>query len=68
MEKKQAKSEYITAKITVGNLKLFYEDNGVGISDTLRPKLFTEGLSTGKGTSYGLFLIKKVSRVLWLDN
>ena len=45
----------------VGNLKLFYEDNGIGVPDAIRPKLFTEGLSTGKGTRYGLFLIKKVS-------
>jgi signal transduction histidine kinase len=45
----------------VGNLKLFYEDDGIGILDAIRPKLFTEGFSTGKGTGYGLFLIKKVT-------
>jgi PAS domain S-box-containing protein len=45
----------------VGNLKLFYEDNGIGAPDAIRPKLFTEGFSTGKGSGYGLFLIKKVS-------
>ena len=44
----------------VGNLKLFYEDNGIGIRDAIRPKLFSEGFSTGKGSGYGLFLIKKV--------
>lgn len=45
----------------VGNLKLFCEDDGIGILDAIRPKLFTEGFSTGKGTGYGLFLIKKVT-------
>jgi PAS domain S-box-containing protein len=45
----------------VGNLKLFYEDNGIGVPDAIRPKLFTEGLGKAKGTGYGLFLIKKVS-------
>ena len=45
----------------VGNLKLFCEDDGIGILDSIRPKLFTEGFSTGKGTGYGLFLIKKVT-------
>ena len=45
----------------MGNLKLFYEDDGIGIQDAIRPKLFTEGVSTGKGTGYGLFLIKKVT-------
>ena len=45
----------------LGNLKLFYEDDGIGILDAIRPKLFTEGFSTGKGTGYGLFLIKKVT-------
>ena len=44
----------------VGELKIFYEDDGIGILDVIRSKLFTEGFSTGKGTGYGLFLIKKV--------
>ncbi|MBE3116747.1 PAS domain S-box protein [Candidatus Bathyarchaeota archaeon] len=41
-------------------LKLFYEDNGVGIPDANKPKLFTEGFNTGKSTGLGLFLIKKI--------
>ena len=44
-------------------LKLFYEDNGVGISDANKPKLFHEGFSTGKSTGLGLFLIKKMVEV-----
>ncbi len=44
-----------------GNLKLFYEDDGIGILAAIRPKLFAESISTGKGSGYGLFLIKKVT-------
>lgn len=40
------------------NLKLVYEDNGVGIPDEMRPNLFKEGY--GKGTGYGLYLTKKL--------
>jgi PAS domain S-box-containing protein len=39
-------------------LKLIYEDDGVGISDEVRSKLFTEGF--GRGTGYGLYLIKRI--------
>jgi PAS domain S-box-containing protein len=41
-------------------LKLFYEDNGIGVSEADKPKLFHEGFSTGKSTGLGLFLIKKM--------
>ena len=44
-------------------LKLFYEDNGLGISEANKPKLFHEGFSTGKSTGLGLFLIKKMVEV-----
>jgi PAS domain S-box-containing protein len=44
-------------------LKLFYEDNGVGIPEADKPKLFHEGFSTGKSTGLGLFLIKKMVEV-----
>jgi signal transduction histidine kinase len=44
-----------------GQLKIFYEDDGTGIPDAVRPKLFTEGCTTGQGTGYGLYLIRKVS-------
>ena len=39
-------------------LRLIYEDNGVGVSDDLKGKLFTEGF--GKGTGYGLYLIRRI--------
>jgi len=44
-------------------VKLFYEDNGVGISKANKPKLFHEGFTTGKSTGLGLFLIKKMVEV-----
>ena len=44
-------------------VKLFYEDNGVGISEANKPKLFHEGFTTGKSTGLGLFLIKKMVEV-----
>ena len=46
-----------------GGVKLFYEDNGVGISKANKPKLFHEGFTTGKSTGVGLFLIKKMVEV-----
>jgi signal transduction histidine kinase len=39
-------------------LKVVYEDDGVGIPDGEKLKLFSEGY--GKGTGYGLYLIKKI--------
>jgi signal transduction histidine kinase len=39
-------------------LRLIYEDNGVGIPENIRENLFKEGY--GKGTGYGLYLIKKI--------
>ena len=41
-------------------LILIYEDNGVGISDENRPRLFKEGFSTNGSSGYGLFLIKQM--------
>ncbi len=40
------------------SLKLIYEDNGVGVPDEMRSTLFREGF--GKGTGYGLFLMKRI--------
>jgi PAS domain S-box-containing protein len=42
---------------------LFYEDNGVGVSDANKPKLFEAGFTTGKGSGLGLYLIKKMMDV-----
>ena len=39
-------------------LKLIYTDNGIGISDDEKIQIFNEGY--GKGTGYGLYLIKKI--------
>jgi signal transduction histidine kinase len=44
-------------------VKLFYEDDGVGIPEANKPKLFDEGFTTGKSTGLGLFLIKKMVEV-----
>lgn len=42
-------------------LKLIFEDNGVGIPDDEKEKIFKEGY--GKGTGYGLYLIRKMCDV-----
>jgi signal transduction histidine kinase len=39
-------------------LKLTYEDNGAGIPDEMKSNLFKEGF--GKGTGYGLYLMKRI--------
>lgn len=44
-------------------LKLFYDDNGVGVANDEKLKLFKEGYTTGKGSGYGLYLIKKMVEV-----
>jgi signal transduction histidine kinase len=44
-------------------LKLIYEDDGVGIPCDAKSKLFTEGFTTGKGSGYGLYLIRRITEV-----
>jgi PAS domain S-box-containing protein len=44
-------------------LKLVYQDNGIGISPDVKTRLFTEGFTTGKGSGHGLYLIKKTTEV-----
>jgi signal transduction histidine kinase len=44
-------------------VKLFYEDNGVGVPEANKQKLFQKGFTTGKSTGLGLFLIKKIVEV-----
>jgi PAS domain S-box-containing protein len=39
-------------------IKLIYEDDGVGIPEDVKVNLFQEGY--GKGTGYGLYLIKRI--------
>ncbi len=45
------------------DLRLIYENDGVGISAENKLKLFTEGFSTGGSTGFGLFLTKKMMEV-----
>ncbi len=44
-------------------MKLIYEDNGVGVPETNKPKLFEAGFTTGKGSGLGLYLVKKMMDV-----
>ncbi|MCJ7763051.1 PAS domain-containing sensor histidine kinase, partial [Candidatus Bathyarchaeota archaeon] len=46
-----------------GELRLIYEDDGVGVPLENKPRLFSEGFSTGGSTGFGLFLIKKMMDV-----
>lgn len=41
-------------------VKVFYEDDGIGIADENKPKLFTEGYTTGNGSGLGLRLVKRM--------
>lgn len=50
-------------KKTDKQLELVYEDDGTGISEQVKQRLFTEGFTTGKGTGYGLYLVKKMMEV-----
>jgi len=45
------------------HLRLIYEDDGVGISQEIKSRIFSEGVTTGKGSGYGLYLIKKMMEV-----
>ncbi|MCW4015811.1 MAG: response regulator [Candidatus Bathyarchaeota archaeon] len=51
----QIKVEYRDEK---KQLRLIYEDNGIGIPDDEKERIFGEGY--GKGTGYGLYLIRKI--------
>ena len=44
-------------------ITIIYEDNGVGIPEANKSKLFTEGFTTGKGSGYGLSLIRRIIQV-----
>jgi PAS domain S-box-containing protein len=48
-------------EIREGQLKLVYEDDGVGIPKAEKEKIFKEGY--GKGTGHGLYLIRKMCEV-----
>ena len=56
-------------KIEQGQLKIIYEDDGVGIPLMNKQRLFQEGFSTSGSSGYGLFLIKKMIEVYgWTIN
>ncbi|NLE05740.1 MAG: PAS domain S-box protein [Crenarchaeota archaeon] len=42
---------------TEGKLKIIYEDDGEGISQEIKKRLFEKGI--GKGTGYGLYLVMR---------
>jgi signal transduction histidine kinase len=44
-------------------VKLFYEDNGVGVLEVNKLKLFEVGFTTGKGSGLGLYLVNKMMDV-----
>ncbi|HUK84488.1 MAG TPA: PAS domain-containing sensor histidine kinase [Candidatus Acidoferrum sp.] len=43
--------------------QLFYEDDGVGIPENNKHKLFAEGFSTSNGTGLGLSMLRKILQV-----
>jgi signal transduction histidine kinase len=61
--KKTATIRIYYEKADEANLRLIYEDDGVGISAEDKLKLFTEGFSSGGSTGLGLFLVKKMMEV-----
>jgi signal transduction histidine kinase len=57
----QIKIHYKTP--SADQLEIMYEDDGLGIPDNMRSSLFKEGFTSGKGTGYGLFMIKRICEV-----
>jgi len=51
----------IFSEMGKAELRLVYQDDGVGIPKTEKEKIFQEGY--GKGTGYGLYLIRKICEV-----
>jgi signal transduction histidine kinase len=48
-------------KLSEGSVKLCFKDDGVGLDKNFREHLFERGF--GKGTGFGLYLIRKVCEV-----
>ncbi len=61
--KEATKAKVYFERAQSGELRLIYEDDGVGILAENKQRLFTEGFSTGGSTGFGLFLIGKMMRV-----
>jgi signal transduction histidine kinase len=51
----------ISCKHMENNLKLIFNDNGIGIPKAKKEKIFHEGY--GEGSGYGLYLIRKICEV-----
>jgi PAS domain S-box-containing protein len=58
---KASKIRMYYKEVRKDQLKLVYEDDGVGIPKAEKEKIFKEGY--GKGTGYGLYLIRKMCEV-----
>jgi signal transduction histidine kinase len=50
-------------KTEENQLRLVYEDDGVGIALDAKPKIFSKGYTTGKGSGYGLYMVKRMMDV-----
>jgi signal transduction histidine kinase len=61
--KKVTKIKVSYEKTPEGELRLLYEDDGVGIPAADKPKLFRQGYGTGGSTGYGLYMISKMLEV-----
>jgi PAS domain S-box-containing protein len=44
-------------------LRVIYEDDGVGIASNAKQKIFDGGYTAGKGSGYGLYLVKRMMEV-----
>lgn len=60
-DEKASKIRIYYKEVRKDQLKLVYEDDGVGVSKSEKEKIFREGY--GKGTGYGLYLIRKMCEV-----
>jgi signal transduction histidine kinase len=49
--------------VKAGETLLVYSDDGMGVSEDNKPRLFTEGFPTAKGTGLGLAMIRKILQV-----
>jgi signal transduction histidine kinase len=61
--RKISKIRLYCEKTGQNELRLIYEDDGMGIPAAEKLKLFKEGYSTGGGTGYGSYLIRKIVEV-----
>lgn len=60
---KKVRQIRINYEIDGDRLRLFYEDDGVGLPPEAKARIFQQGYTTGMGTGFGLYLIKKITEV-----